>query len=69
MQPDPTKPNHYYHDILGDPDLCDEDHNHPPREMGTVSKRVADWLAFAVGGGVALLFILGVITLVQALFG
>lgn len=28
-EPDPSKPNHYYHDGLGDPATCTGDHNHP----------------------------------------
>lgn len=28
---DPSKPNHYFIDALGDPDTCDGDHNHPAR--------------------------------------
>lgn len=28
-QPDPSKPNHYHHDVLGDPATCKGDHNHP----------------------------------------
>lgn len=27
--PDPSKPNHYAHDSLGDPYTCTGDHNHP----------------------------------------
>jgi hypothetical protein len=27
------RPNHFFHDSLGDPDACTEDHNHPTREM------------------------------------
>lgn len=28
--PDPLRrPNHYYHDSLGDPATCTGDHNHP----------------------------------------
>lgn len=28
---DPSKPNHYFHDALGDPGTCKGDHNHPER--------------------------------------
>jgi hypothetical protein len=26
---DPSLPNHFFHDSMGDPDTCREDHNHP----------------------------------------
>jgi len=24
-----SRPNHFFHDSLGDPDECEENHNHP----------------------------------------
>lgn len=29
---DPTRPNHFFHDSLGDPATCPGDHNHPKPE-------------------------------------
>lgn len=26
---DPSRPNHFFHDSLGDPATCQENHNHP----------------------------------------
>lgn len=35
---DPGKPNHFHHDVLGDPATCTRDHNHPPKEDEPVAQ-------------------------------
>lgn len=59
-RPDPSKPNHYFDDALGDPYDCVGDHNHPTQ---SISPRVVEIAAFLVGVGVVLLILLGVYTL------
>jgi len=41
MAVDPSKPNHFIHDSLGDPYTCTEDHNHPDSyvEEGIMSEQ------------------------------
>lgn len=33
MSIDQNKPNHFFHDSLGDPETCEGDHNHPGSEV------------------------------------
>ena len=54
--PDGSKPNHYFHDSLGDPYRCKEDHNHPVRKRRSVVSWATELLiAVLIGAGVALI--------------
>lgn len=67
--PDPSKPNHYSWDSLGDPYRCKGDHNHPPLPKKSMAERAAELLICALVGAGAALIAYGVWGLGVLLFG
>lgn len=54
-RPDPGKPNHCFHDALGDPCDCTGDHSHPTRVLMRGLAQLV--MATAAGAAVAVMIL------------